>query len=987
MLFAGLALHSVAARAEETSEPRPINTSAAPTQNESYDVPLLKRTSRAPKIHPILPSDPIYEVVRVLHESDAAGLTSNAAPMLRGEAPAAKPAEWHVPYEESTPITRPPAGPIPGGSDPENARITAEGDDSERPLLTQSPRRANPMGRGKKVSEIVQVPIKLRDADTLGAPRIPQTTERSEPETVAATPRLPFRPAVKKFAPTDPEIGRFMDFGEGSEKQFAKQLVELLPADSSLTKSALRDELPRIESGSALDRDDPKPPALIRPVIPEKAPEEKVVAAPASEPATDGNDNAVAESIMSGKMSSARKLSSQPSTALAGRSNSTAKSSSQTNGKSVDPEERTAQLLQEILEKQKQYAELLRDANKRLAPTVESKVGTLIRGDHEKNVFTTLTAQNRPLGAIAVKIFNAKTKELLPCRVRLVDTTEAAARAPLATGFWCRGATPGINVVSGIVRAEIQHGGRFWGKFVKGLQVQPGKILSLEVPMSQPPQLDFSKHGWILADLDIGIRKQPGESSTWFGAPPSMNDLILGAKAEGVRIVGVSLPLGDETAMNLVRSALENPNPDVLLLPVFPGPRNLFQGAGFGLGVTSWDGLKATMAMPEAPLRDGFEAIRSRGGLAVFKDLNGTRTASIENEILPYYRRLKDNNFFNGTNASQAHLFGAAEFPFDTVTSAYDVLAFDGTDSMETVWFNLLNENAPVRVIGAGGGSLEGGRIPFGQTFLQMEGKPTREKVLQSITEGKSMVSFGPAVFCKVYERDMGPGSVLPTDGRQLHFQIRAFSTQAQGAQLEKIEIIRNGKVVYSQSMAEGEAEIQDLRWPISETANAWYVVRVTERQGHETDRSSFKYSRAWTSPIFFRNAAAAPFEPSVSHIQGTLRKGLTPVRGVVTALATGMPTQRVESGPDGSFSIILPSTGTLIFEAPDCEPIAKRVFEHPKVQNGLGRLLAADDILKKLADRPVFGLCRRLLSDLDWDITLSPSTQPPEPAQLPEAQ
>ena len=88
-----------------------------------------------------------------------------------------------------------------------------------------------------------------------------------------------------------------------------------------------------------------------------------------------------------------------------------------------------------------------------------------------------------------------------------------------------------------------------------------------------------------------------------------------------------------------------------------------------------------------------------------------------------------------------------------------------------------------------------------------------------------------------------------------------------------------------------------------------------------------------------------------VTHVHGTLRKGLTPTRGVVTALATGMPTQRVESGPDGSFSIALPSTGTLIFEAADCEPSAKRIFEHPRVQNAVGKLMASDDLARKLAD------------------------------------
>ncbi len=73
---------------------------------------------------------------------------------------------------------------------------------------------------------------------------------------------------------------------------------------------------------------------------------------------------------------------------------------------------------------------------------------------------------------------------------------------------------------------------------------------------------------------------------------------------------------------------LDHPDPEVLLLPVFPGPRNLFNGAGCGLGVTNWDGLKADCSIPELPLREAFEGIRARGGLAVFKDIKGLRPAS-----------------------------------------------------------------------------------------------------------------------------------------------------------------------------------------------------------------------------------------------------------------------------------------------------------------------------------------------------------------------
>ena len=986
------------AQAEENLEARPINTTAAAAKEADESVPQ-KSAPRAPALYPPLPSDPIYDVVRTLRAGVRANLSATL--ITHEEIPSAKPAEWHFPHEEITSVTRP-AAPVPGGVDPENARLATDGDDTTPVAIpTQAPVRPNPFALPKTPAKTVTAaPLKRVDSDVPGEPRIPTVSDRADTDSTLNSARPTVVPSVRNLnASAEPEAGRFLDASDGPDTKPAT--ASLKPTADPQKGLAERDESPRIVSGSSLDAEDPKPAAplaaLKQPAASAPAP---VVAEPlaSAQKRDDVNDDAAPQGpqpVKAGnapkataKVASGRNWSAQD-TLGSGKTDPKSQAAADASGKSLDPEERTAQLLKEILEKQKQLAEMVRDANKRLAPVVNPKDGTVIRGDHERKIFSTLIDAKRPLGAVAVKVFDPKTKQPLAARVRLIDSTEAPARAPLSTGFWCRGSTPGINVVSGLVRAEINHGGRFWGTFIKGLEVTAGKVLPLDVPVNQPPELDFAKHGWFSADLDIGIRKQPGEDALWFGTPPTINDLILGAKAEGVRVLGVSLPLGDENAMNQFRTALENPDPDVLLIPVFPGPRNLFHGAGCGLGVTNWEGIKATSSVPEIPLRDGFDAIRANGGLAVFKNVNGLRTAVIDTEILPFYRRLKDNNYFNGTHATQAHLYGAAELPFDTITGGYDVFAFDGSEAMEAVWFNLLNENAPVRVMGAGGGSLEGGRIPFGQTFLQIEGKPTREKVMQSIVEGRSMVSFGPAAFCKVYERDMGPGSILPTDGRALNFQIRAFATLAPGAQLDKVEIIRNGKVVYTQAAAEGESEIIDLRWPLSETANAWYLVRVTERIGHETDRSSVKYRRAWTSPIFFRNAAATPFDPSVSRVHGVMRKGLTPIRGTVTALATGMPTQRVESAADGSFSIALPSTGTLIFEATDCDPAARRIFEHPRVQNAIGKLMAADDVSRNLADRPVFGLWRLLLSDLEWDITLAPSATPTPiaPPRLPEAQ
>jgi hypothetical protein len=496
--------------------------------------------------------------------------------------------------------------------------------------------------------------------------------------------------------------------------------------------------------------------------------------------------------------------------------------------------------------------------------------------------------------------------------------------------------------------------------------------------------MDFAAQGWALADLDIALQTGSGERAVWFGAPPRMADLIAAARTEGVRIVGLEIPFGDEQALAELRTLLERPLGDVLVLPVFPGPRNAFNGCGLGLGVRSWDGLRGQSAMPSASLREGFETIRARDGLAVLRGPAPGRNVSIQNDLFPVFRRLQTEDYF-GVQEGKVTLFGPSEWPFDIVTQGVDLLAFDGSDAMEAAWFNLLNEGAPVAAIGTAGGSLAGGRIPEGQTFLKIDGAPTREKVLDAALNGRSTISFGPAVFCSIMERDKGPGAVLPPDGRPLTLQIRAFSTMTPGSQLAQIEILRNGVPLVSQAYTEedNQSQILDMRVPIAEVNTAWYMVRVTERNRKESRFAQKR--RAWTSPIYFRGPAFAVDPPAVTHVRGQLTQGLTPIRGVVTAIAPGKATQRVETGPDGRYALTLPAAGTLIFEAPECEPVARRVFEHPRVQRALGRQLAAGDWGKTLADKSVYNIWRYTLSDLEWDVALSPLALPEEKSRLPE--
>ncbi|MFH0938032.1 MAG: CehA/McbA family metallohydrolase [Planctomycetota bacterium] len=575
------------------------------------------------------------------------------------------------------------------------------------------------------------------------------------------------------------------------------------------------------------------------------------------------------------------------------------------------------------------------------------------------------------LGGITCRIIDAVTRQLVPAHIRVTDATDVAARAPLPTGAWCNGVFS-AEIISGPVKIEVNRG-RFSSSYLKGLEVKPGQTVIQEVLISRPRALDFAARDWHLADLDLALHLQSGERPLWFGDAPTLADLILAARASCIRILGVPVAGYGQEDHNL-RVLLAAQTSDLLLLPVFLGPRHPFNGCVLGLGLKTWDGLPQELATPETPLMDVFEDIRARGGLTVFNHLSGLEHKTLRKDIFTLFPRLQKANFYPAT-ATAVRLYAANELPFDTVVGpAYDLIALDGTEASERIWFNLLNNGYNVSAIGGGGGSLEGGRLPFGQTFVHVVGQPTCENVLEALKKGHTSISFGPAVFCKIFERDMGPGSVLPADGRPLTLQIQAYASIAPGVQLEKIDVLRNGEVIQTQKPNEGESQIHDLRCPISEKTTAWYMVRVTERIAGPVRRT------AWTSPIFFRSPSYTFAEPVKARISGSLQRLLSPAQGTVTALVPGQPPRLIATDELGRFKVELPASGTLIFESHGCEPLAQRIFEHPRVQKALAALQVEQSgtTVEQLAKPAVFATWKLLLSDLEWNISLAPAAETP---------
>jgi len=930
----------------------------------AYALDILSKSGTQPVAPvPAAQTEPILDFINKFNALKASSVPVQQQPESRET--------WTVPREEPAP--RPAVAGHPKPGDPEQVRWSA---DDDGPIVPA------PVAATKRSAQAISEPEKARQW---------QDDEAAE-ENAEIAKHVAASGSAKARRSTTADAPRFSSV---SVTDIAE--ISVLPPKSAVataTQITLKKatESARFASGAGLDSDAAETAATIalQPLsAPEKpaapiAPPEQVIKNVNSFPSPGRR---TAPPVEAPAVAKAPEAPSAPAKPLGAPSTAAAVASTGAKtpveaAKKPDPVADAERDFNDVimkLEKEKpRVSRILGAANDRTVPMPDKNEVMHVRDPRAAQAMKALL-QNTPLAMLSGKIVDGTTKRSIPVRVRITDMSNSVVGAAHPEGFFCRGGFA-VNVISGPVKVEADHG-RFYSSMVQRIDVKAGVQNVWDVNVGQPSALNFAAQGWHLADLNFGLRTQPGERGVWLGdARPELPDLILAAQTQNVRILGVPLPWGNARTPQEIE-ALAAASKDVLLIPLFPGPRHAFHGTAMGLGLRAWHDLPAEVGLPEVPLRESFEEIRARGGLAVYTQLNGSRDTDLRT-LYSLFPRLEKSDYFSKPAAgSSVRLYAGSEMPFDTVTGpAYDVMTFNGSPSSEKLWFNLLNQGYPISVIGESGGSLEGGKMPFGQTFIYCDGAPTREKVLAAIRKGNTAISYGPAAFCRIIERDTGPGSVLQADGRKLTMQIQAYSSMTQGAQIDRIEIIRNGELIHGQTASQGESEIPGLCWTFSETSTAWYVVRVVEKRN--MNNTSVPGGTAWTSPIYFRGPAYSAPTQAISRISGTLRSGLNPIAGTVTAVVPGAAPRQVPTDKTGRYRIEIPACGTLIFEAPGCEPTALRVFEHPKVQKAMGSLqkLSEADLLAQLSKPSLLQSWKLLLSELEWNIDLTSEMTPLKP-------
>ena len=639
--------------------------------------------------------------------------------------------------------------------------------------------------------------------------------------------------------------------------------------------------------------------------------------------------------------------------------------------------------VQEHLEKLEEIQRRRAEAQKRLRTETKPLLPDgADDGQVQRRDAALLRILDKPLGEISGRVVDYETKRLIPARVRIVDETGVPAESRIPDlGFWCNGLFR-VPVVAGNVRVEVT-AGRFTTFFSQEVVVQAGVATPLEIPLLRPKVVRFDREGWYLADLDWAVHARRGEQRLWTGTAPTTADAVLASRAEGVQIVGLGLSGREQGSSKEILDGLKFfDRQGIRLLANFPGPQHSCCGSIIGVGLREWGGLPRYLGDPRRSLIDYLEAMRQAGGLTLFTELSGRRAVNPRTALRGYFERLQGYGFFDKRDKT-AMLYAPAELPYATVAGPmYDVLAFDGSSATEAIWFNLLNQGYAIPAIGSQAGSLEGGRAPFGQTFVKVrDERVTRESIQKACREGRSVVSFGPAVFVEVMERSRGPGDRLPANGRTLTLLVRAFSSLEKGASLEGFQILRNGVPVHTEKCENGMTELHDFRFPLTERRDAWYVVKLTEviGKGQRTRRT------AWTNPIYFETRSRLKPKPARSRVYGTMRhvRG-APLAGLVTILEPGKPDRELKVGVNGRFDLHMLSAGTLVFSAPDCEPYAWKPLQHAKVQRALGAIHTErkGPARRQLARSTVFSEWRYVLANLQTDVHLAPlsKVKPKEP-------
>lgn len=269
----------------------------------------------------------------------------------------------------------------------------------------------------------------------------------------------------------------------------------------------------------------------------------------------------------------------------------------------------------------------------------------------------------------------------------------------------------------------------------------------------------------------------------------------------------------------------------------------------------------------------------------------------------------------------------AQELPFDTLVGpTYDSIDIlmqpqeKGANAEALkLWFLLLDRGYHIAASASSDATFDNpGRGVPGKVrmYTRIEGKPDLGKVAAAIKSGRSFVTSGPLLVLGIAGHGSGDVVTLPAQGQKGH--IRAWADR-----LARVELIRNGNVIRSFNVPEGQSEFT-TQFEVNETGGrAWYIARCYGADDMQV---------AITNPIWFEPRGWQPPQPVPAHVTGSIRDAGTgkPLDGSVEVVRMvgkePVVLSRSQFG-GGKFEVTTSGTARLRVHVPGYRPLTRSIF------------------------------------------------------------
>jgi hypothetical protein len=151
----------------------------------------------------------------------------------------------------------------------------------------------------------------------------------------------------------------------------------------------------------------------------------------------------------------------------------------------------------------------------------------------------------------------------------------------------------------------------------------------------------------------------------------------------------------------------------------------------------------------------------------------------------------------------------------------------------QNLWFSVLNEGYRMTPVAELDGGYEPGtEFYYGsmRTYYRVGGGLSMSGISEAVRKGRTFVTSGPTAFLDI-DGQFQIGDVVPADEEVRELSITALASGEKDDYLSYVLVIRNGEIHKLWDLRKDKLRKSELSLEISETEDAWYVVKVYGRE------------------------------------------------------------------------------------------------------------------------------------------------------------